>query len=39
VVCVLYVGVQLLMPGQDAGIDIAREYELAEGLVDDKPDT
>ena len=39
VVCVLYVGVQLLLPGQDAGIDFAREYELAEGLVDDKPDT
>jgi hypothetical protein len=28
VVCILYVGMQLLLPGQDAGIDFAREYEL-----------
>jgi hypothetical protein len=39
VACILYVGVQLLLPGQDAGIDFAREYELAKGMVDDKPDT
>ena len=30
VVCILYVGMQLLLPGQDAGIDFAREYELAK---------
>ena len=35
VACVYYVGVQLLVPGQDAGIDFAREYELAEGMVPD----
>ena len=28
VVGILYVGMQLLLPGQDAGIDFAREYEL-----------
>jgi hypothetical protein len=39
VACILSVGVQLLLPGQDAGIDFAREYELAKGMVDDKPDT
>jgi hypothetical protein len=33
VVCILYVGVQLLLPGQDAGIDFAREYELAKGMA------
>ena len=33
VACVYYVGVQLLLPGQDAGIDFAREYELAKGMV------
>ncbi len=31
--CILYVGLQLLLPGQDAGIDLAREYELAQGIV------
>ena len=30
--CIFYVGVRLLLPGQDAGIDFAREYELAKGL-------
>jgi hypothetical protein len=30
---ILYVGVQLLLPGQDAGIDIAREYKLAKGMA------
>ena len=33
VVCILDVGVQLLLPGQDAGIDFAREYELAKGMA------
>ena len=33
--CILYVGLQLLLPGQDAGIDLAREYELARGMVGD----
>ena len=33
VVCILYVGIQLLLPGQDAGIDFAREYELAKGMA------
>ena len=32
-VCVYYVGVQLLLPGQDAGIDLAREWELAKGMA------
>ena len=31
--CILFVGMQLLLPGQDAGIDFAREYELAKGLA------
>jgi hypothetical protein len=29
----LYVGVQLLLPGQDAGIGLAREYEVAKGMT------
>jgi hypothetical protein len=29
----LYVNVQLLLPEQDAGIDFAREYEMAGGSV------
>lgn len=29
----LYDGVQLLLPGQDAGIDLAREYALAKGIA------
>ena len=33
VACILYVGVQLLLPGQDAGIDLAREYAMARGMV------
>lgn len=33
VACILYVGVQLVLPGQDAGIDLAREYELAKGMA------
>jgi hypothetical protein len=30
--CIYYVGIQLLLPGQDAGIDLAREYEMARAL-------
>lgn len=33
VACILYVGVQLLLPGQDAGMDFAREYALAKGMA------
>ena len=33
VACILYVGVQLLLPGQDAGIELGREYELAKGMA------
>jgi hypothetical protein len=33
VACILYVGIQLLLPGQDAGIDLAREYEMAREMV------
>jgi hypothetical protein len=35
VACSLDVGVQLLLPGQDAGIDLAREYEMERGMVGD----
>jgi len=28
--------VQLLLPGQDAGIDFAREYALAKGMAGGK---
>ena len=28
--CILYVDIQLLLPGQDAGIDLAMECELAK---------
>jgi hypothetical protein len=28
----LYLNVQLLLPEQDAGIDFAREYEMAGGI-------
>ena len=31
--CILYVGVQLLLPGQDAGIELGREYEMAKGMA------
>jgi hypothetical protein len=34
VACIYYVGVQLFLPGQDAGIDFAREYELAKGMAE-----
>ncbi len=29
--CILYAGVQLLLPGEDAGIDPGSEYEIARG--------
>jgi len=31
--CVYDAGVQLLLPGQDPGIDLAREYAMARGMV------
>ena len=31
--CILYVGVQLLLPGQDAGIELGREYEMAKEMA------
>jgi hypothetical protein len=31
--CILSVGVQLVLPGQDAGIELGREYELAKGMA------
>jgi hypothetical protein len=31
--CILYLGVQLLLPGQDAGIDFGREYEMTKGMA------
>ena len=31
--CILYVGVQLLLPGQEAGIELGREYEMAKGMT------
>ncbi len=31
--CIYYVGIQLLLPGQDAGVDPGREYAMALGMV------
>jgi len=31
--CILYVGIELLLPGEDAGIDLEREYAMARGMV------
>ena len=31
--CVYYAGVKLLLPGQDPGLDLGREYGLARGMV------
>ncbi len=31
--CVYDAGVQLLLPGDDPGIDLAREYAMARGMV------
>ena len=33
VACLYYAGVQLLLPGQDPGLDLGREYGLAVGMV------
>jgi hypothetical protein len=33
VACLYYAGVLLLLPGQDPGLDLAREYGLARGMV------
>jgi hypothetical protein len=37
--CILYVGIQLLLPGEDAGIDLGREYEMARGVVGESEKT
>jgi hypothetical protein len=31
--CLLFVGAQLLLPGQESGFDFQREFELARELV------
>ena len=31
--CLLFVGVQQLLPGEDAGFDFQREFEMAKGVV------
>jgi tetratricopeptide (TPR) repeat protein len=31
--CVYYTGVQLLLPGHDPGLDLGREYALAQGML------
>jgi hypothetical protein len=36
VACIYYVGIRLLLPGQDAGIDLAKEYEMAQAMVGEK---
>ncbi len=33
VACLYYAGVKLLLPGQDPGLDLGREYGLARGVV------
>ncbi len=35
--CIHCVGIQLLLPGQDAGIDLARKYALAQGMAGERP--
>ncbi|MEB3167999.1 MAG: hypothetical protein VKK97_04625 [Synechococcaceae cyanobacterium] len=35
--CVYYAGVKLFLPGQDPGLDLAREYGLAWGMVGGEP--
>ena len=32
--CIYYAGVKLLLPEQDPGIDLGREYEMAQGMGD-----
>jgi hypothetical protein len=34
IVCFMYVAAQRLIPGQDIGIDLSKEYALAKGMVD-----
>lgn len=34
--CVYYAGVQLLLPGQDPGLDLGREYALAQGMAGER---
>jgi len=36
--CVYYVGVQLLLPGHDPGLDLGREYKLAQGIAGEAAD-
>jgi len=31
--CVYYAGVKLLLPGQDPGLDLSKEYSLAQGMA------
>jgi len=31
--CIYYVGIQLLLPGQDAGIDLGQEYAVAQRMA------
>lgn len=33
VACIVYAGVRLLLPGQDAGLDFEKEYELAQTIA------
>lgn len=33
VACIYYVGVRLLLPGEEPGLDLAREYEMARGMA------
>ncbi|MFN9610743.1 MAG: hypothetical protein ACK546_01115 [bacterium] len=35
--CLYFVGVKLLLPGQDPGLDLGREYGLARGMVGGEP--
>jgi hypothetical protein len=33
VACILYAGIQLLLSGQDPGLDLGREYGMARGMM------
>jgi tetratricopeptide (TPR) repeat protein len=35
IVCFMYVAAQRLIPGQDIGIDLSKEYAMAKGMVND----
>jgi Flp pilus assembly protein TadD len=35
IVCFMYVAAQRLIPGQDVGIDLSKEYALAKGMAND----